>query len=59
MSTIERPNQVTSICVVPSQWAAVKKLAYETGKTQASIVREALTLYFAKLARKGCAGRDR
>jgi hypothetical protein len=50
---LERPNQVTSICVVPSQWAAVKKLAYETGKTQASIVREALTLYFAKLARKG------
>jgi predicted DNA-binding protein len=49
---LERPNQVTSICVVPSQWAAVKKLAYETGKTQASIVREALTLYFAKLARE-------
>ena len=51
MANIERPIQVTSICVVPSQWAEVKKHAYETGKTQASIVREALALYFAKLAR--------
>ena len=25
MSTIERPNQVTSICVVPSQWAAERE----------------------------------
>jgi hypothetical protein len=42
---------MTSICVVPSQWEAVRQLAFDTRTTQSEIVRTALADYLKKIER--------